>query len=289
LEKSLKPQPLKLQPLKRRAFTLIELLVVIAIIAILASILFPVFAQAREKARAITCVSNEKQLGLAILQYTQDYDETLPLANYTLNNDTSGNSNVTWLYTIDPYVKASMPAQVSQAGKRSVYVCPDFDLSGRTAGSGSLGLPYRPSLSYNANRNLFGTLALNIPPAIQTTSATLAKPQYPAQNVLLSESRGRCVWTDGIDDPVLWAAALPSQQICSAEYFTGRFRHSQGSNYLLLDGHAKWFRAPSPSYTGTIVNVDDYATFQPVKSGAAIIYQRSDNPSAAGWFLENGQ
>ena len=61
-----------------QGFTLIELLVVIAIIAILASILFPVFAQAREKARSISCLSNTNQVGLAILQYVQDYDEALP-------------------------------------------------------------------------------------------------------------------------------------------------------------------------------------------------------------------
>ncbi|HEV2472758.1 MAG TPA: prepilin-type N-terminal cleavage/methylation domain-containing protein, partial [Chthonomonadales bacterium] len=62
----------------RRGFTLIELLVVIAIIAILAAILFPVFAQAREKARAISCLSNEKELGLSVLMYVQDYDENFP-------------------------------------------------------------------------------------------------------------------------------------------------------------------------------------------------------------------
>src|SRR5436305_5829833 len=65
---------------QNRAFTLIELLVVIAIIAILAAILFPVFAQAREKARSISCLSNTKQLGLAVMMYVQDYDETFPLA-----------------------------------------------------------------------------------------------------------------------------------------------------------------------------------------------------------------
>ena len=68
----------------KKGFTLIELLVVIAIIAILASILFPVFASAREKARQATCASNLRQLALAVLQYTNDYDEVLPASNYYL-------------------------------------------------------------------------------------------------------------------------------------------------------------------------------------------------------------
>src|SRR5256885_15549422 len=64
--------------MKKRGFTLIELLVVIAIIAILAAILFPVFAQAREKARQAACMSNLRQIGLAFAQYVQDYDERMP-------------------------------------------------------------------------------------------------------------------------------------------------------------------------------------------------------------------
>src|ERR1700709_633172 len=91
---------------RRRGFTLIELLVVIAIIAILAAILFPVFAQAREKARAITCVSNQKQIGTAIMMYLQDYDETFPMDQFDLiPNDVNDVSYRTWQSVIYPYLK----------------------------------------------------------------------------------------------------------------------------------------------------------------------------------------
>ncbi|GAB4468445.1 MAG: hypothetical protein OHK0029_40790 [Armatimonadaceae bacterium] len=94
----------------KRAFTLIELLVVIAIIAILAAILFPVFAQARAKARQVSGLSNQKQIGLGIMMYVQDYDETYPQAYYYKNNTatTNGGSSggyVTWTVTLQPYIK----------------------------------------------------------------------------------------------------------------------------------------------------------------------------------------
>lgn len=101
--------------MKRSGFTLIELLVVIAIIAILAAILFPVFAQAREKARAISCVSNEKQLALAILQYTQDYDEMYPVGF----GASSWTGNDLWDVKISPYIKSY-----------GAYICPDDSKAG---------------------------------------------------------------------------------------------------------------------------------------------------------------
>lgn len=81
------PDPRSLASRKRCAFTLIELLVVIAIIAILAAILFPVFAQAREKARQTSCMSNLKQIGLGTMGYTQDYDDTLFQREYRITGD----------------------------------------------------------------------------------------------------------------------------------------------------------------------------------------------------------
>src|SRR5438105_3811838 len=94
---------------RKHAFTLIELLVVIAIIAILAAILFPVFAQAREKARGISCLSNLKQSGLAYAMYTQDYDESTPLQKSPVTQRDANNyfavSGGYWYMLIQPYVK----------------------------------------------------------------------------------------------------------------------------------------------------------------------------------------
>src|SRR5471032_3062991 len=104
---------------QRAGFTLIELLVVIAIIAILASILFPVFARARENARRASCQSNEKQIGLGIAQYTQDYDEKLPInhsnlsQNYGVQFYNDPGANMNYLTSILPYTKSTQ-----------IYLCP---------------------------------------------------------------------------------------------------------------------------------------------------------------------
>src|SRR5580658_4337487 len=102
----------------RRAFTLIELLVVIAIIAILAAILFPVFAQAREEARKTTCLSNVKQLNLGVQMYIQDYDETIPLLDGSNPGD-NGSHVVVWQDTVQPYIK-----------NYGVVFCPDNAANG---------------------------------------------------------------------------------------------------------------------------------------------------------------
>ncbi|MBM3458756.1 MAG: DUF1559 domain-containing protein [Armatimonadetes bacterium] len=99
-------------PRNRRGFTLIELLVVIAIIAILAAILFPVFAQAREKARQAACMSNVKQIGLGVMMYSQDYDEKLPILGVLAEG------RGRWMWQVNPYVK-----------NRQVFTCPHTPLN----------------------------------------------------------------------------------------------------------------------------------------------------------------
>src|SRR3954468_11388757 len=102
---------------RNQGFTLIELLVVIAIIAILAAILFPVFAQAREKARQSSCASNMKQLGLGILQYVQDFDEQFPIGSATAGSVGIGYTGG-WAHPIIPYLK-----------NVDVYKCPNDSTS----------------------------------------------------------------------------------------------------------------------------------------------------------------
>ena len=294
-----------------KAFTLIELLVVIAIIAILAAILFPVFAQAKAAAKKTACLSNIKQLGIAALLYNNDSDDNYPLANWTpgtwngatFSGDASGNSNITWLYTLDPYVKSSMPQSVGQAGNRSIYVCPEFDISGRANDADP-----RPSLSYTINRNLAGTLAANISFAAMVPSKSATALGSPAQTILLGENRGRTVWTDGDDDPAdysVWvglSGTNASGAVASAEEFIGRARHNSGGNYLLADGHSKYQKSPDTfaigaganagliNYAATAKSIDnvlaDYALFLPVKSGGPVVYAKSFNPSGIYW-LEN--
>src|SRR5260370_13039338 len=115
----------------RRAFTLIELLVVIAIIAILAAILFPVFAQAREKARSISCLSNTKQIGTALMMYVQDYDEFYPINLYVGYEGSGAPCMMTAFQEINPYQKNAQ-----------VFICPsDAHKLNLNLGFSIIGLP----------------------------------------------------------------------------------------------------------------------------------------------------
>jgi prepilin-type N-terminal cleavage/methylation domain-containing protein/prepilin-type processing-associated H-X9-DG protein len=111
-----------------KGFTLIELLVVIAIIAILAAILFPVFAQAREKARQVTCLSNEKQIGIAIMMYAQDYDDTYPWTQWNQDPTWATKTGLWgWYRMVYPYVKnGDMTSGGFSDGAGGIWKCPSI-------------------------------------------------------------------------------------------------------------------------------------------------------------------
>jgi prepilin-type N-terminal cleavage/methylation domain-containing protein/prepilin-type processing-associated H-X9-DG protein len=175
---------------KQTGFTLIELLVVIAIIAILAAILFPVFAQAREKARQSSCLNNEKQLGLAVLQYGQDYDENYPYG--ALEGGVAGQpwQNISWVNPLLPYVKSY-----------GVFFCPDDDQTGsRTPAWMGQGISYAVNSNYGnwdgTGFPLIGLFGVSLIQAgttgwIHPNPQTFAAVNYPADTVMLTEHFGK--------------------------------------------------------------------------------------------------
>ncbi len=215
---------------QRRGFTLIELLVVIAIIAILAAILFPVFAQAREKARGISCLSNCRQSATATLMYVQDYDETFPMSLY-LARDTAP-CVYSFYLEIYPYQKN---AQIMQCPSKPQAV----DLvRGWAIISAATGLPRLCTgspqfLSYNFNyaviengapSNIFGN---NPNRAVKS----LASIEYPVETALIS---------DGV--PTLTGINRPPNYGCGLFFSPVDARHSLMINANYVDGHAKNIR-----------------------------------------------
>jgi prepilin-type N-terminal cleavage/methylation domain-containing protein/prepilin-type processing-associated H-X9-DG protein len=245
---------------RHSAFTLIELLVVIAIIAILAAILFPVFAQAREKARQASCLNNLKQAGIGMMQYVQDYDGTYPhnAGNATVNNYPDINSlgqvypfNIHWQQQLYPYHKSW-----------AIYLCPSDPnpLPAKINNPGVSGYRGPADSSYAINSQLFqfgevnGVTAGSLP-----ESRWCRRPismSYPRQalprsfsaseaaansagisrlnrvrfaNVAVSTERNSCA--GGTPDPTLFVGKEDA-----------RTRHQGGQIMLFADGHAKWLR-----------------------------------------------
>ncbi len=234
----------------RIGFTLIELLVVIAIIAILAAILFPVFAKAREKARQISCASNEKQLGLGFLQYVQDNDETFPQGT----NAAATASGRGWAGQIFPYVKSV-----------GVYKCPD-DATSDNAGNTPISYGYNSNLSpYPGGGTVTNALAsLNAP----ASAVMLFEMVNAATSVPLGTApeNGSCAGNGQISPNQGTTIGVPDGHSAAGSagknYDTGRLgglatsslnltgRHTDGANYLLTDGHVKYLKgaAVSPGY-----------------------------------------
>ncbi len=231
----------------RNAFTLIELLVVIAIIALLAAILFPVFAQAREKARQTSCLSNIKQLGLAYTMYMGDYDDTMPI---TIMNGPSAS----WINASQPYIK-----------NRGIYRC----LSDKTSKPWATTdqqwnepyyLPgtYTPNPEYAKYRRcsyVFNVWLMGPTPDFPFTYGLAPKIAAPASVIYLAEQVENSPTPD-LDhfSPMCWGNPDPGYVALSGYSCTGYYwnastrentelalhRHTDGSNYAYFDGHAKW-------------------------------------------------
>jgi prepilin-type N-terminal cleavage/methylation domain-containing protein/prepilin-type processing-associated H-X9-DG protein len=225
---------------RRAAFTLIELLVVIAIIAILAAILFPVFAQAREKARQASCLSNCKQIGTAVSMYAQDYDETLPNAgpDWPGNNKhpvyRAGYGWAMWAILLDPYIKS-----------RKVWVCP----SGPTSGGAYEWGPKTDRLTVNLGYNeylFWGADAKNNWASLALLSGA---PAGIAGIAVIADSGLGGIFHDfGTDDPGYKPIAGEEPRWgmhrlkCANAYPTGNqcpYRHTGGgASVVFADGHA---------------------------------------------------
>jgi len=211
----------------RRGFTLIELLVVIAIIAILAAILFPVFARAREKARTTACLSNVKELATAVHMYVQDYDETMPgYTVYTSNSASvprpySGGSG-TYLYWMDvlwPYVL-----------NREVFRCPSYSTTSST--DIFQGYGWNAGVGYCINHPTRGRNATPPAPNGYYDGYKLAEIKYPSQTIVIFDATAACVQGD----------LTTSYHVNSATYSPWAIRHSGGDNFAFCDGHAKWVK-----------------------------------------------
>lgn len=202
---------------QRRGFTLIELLVVIAIIAILAAILFPVFAKAREAARQSSCNSNIRQISTAVLMYVQDFDELLPRA------DCDGlSSGQDWNISCQPYMKNT-----------GIFRCPSqspttgMDVQPAAANPCGGGRPNLPT-SFTGHRVNYG---FNL---VRHAQGMAAISQVSSQFMLMENS-----------NPWAWTTLNQDGTSQANTYIPGagfRDRHNQGCNVSFLDGHCKFYR-----------------------------------------------
>jgi prepilin-type N-terminal cleavage/methylation domain-containing protein/prepilin-type processing-associated H-X9-DG protein len=199
----------------RAGLTLIELLVVIAIIAILAAILFPVFARARQMARQTSCLSNVKQLSLAIDMYTEDYDEVL-IPSRQWSGGTPTPATLIWPAYLAPYARDTQ-----------IFICPS------AAGKSQYGQTWadRGPLSIGLNRDMEN----------RTTNLAYALSQFgePASTILLADSTPAPTGTGsgGGRGFQVQADRQPDAQSAVSS------RHNGGANVGFLDGHAKWYAA----------------------------------------------
>jgi len=190
---------------------------------------------------------------------------------------------------VEPYIKGGYTrtaavAVGSAAGKKlSIYVCPSYDKPKRAFG-------LNPSWSYVINSNLAPPRAQNpsrpdIPDEwLNQPPSSLASVNAPANTVLVAEGTGGRVYTPGNDTGVYrFYPAWGVGKDTSLTWVYARNRHSGGSNYLLADGHAKWYKAPDPGFIPGATPIED----TPIQSNIGVAYQKSLSPNANAWFRED--
>jgi prepilin-type N-terminal cleavage/methylation domain-containing protein/prepilin-type processing-associated H-X9-DG protein len=210
---------------QRLGFTLIELLVVIAILAILAAILFPVFSQTRENARRASCQSNLRQIGLGLLQYSQDYDEKMVRAWYGGNGASDAVLRYKWMDAVYPYVKSEQ-----------VFNCPSHFMY--SWAHGSPGGPYKFRSgnrygSYAINAAYWGDGDFEQSPAGEWDTS-LAAVQDPAGSIWIGDSSGHSefAWENKTDQP-----SVVDDSPRWLDYLSER--HLGTAVVLYCDGHVK--------------------------------------------------
>jgi len=226
-----------------RGFTLIELLVVIAIIAILASILFPVFARARENARRASCQSNLKQIALGVFMYTQDYDERMPRTRFSAllvtPTDPYG-----WADMMQPYLKST---QIFQCPSETNSVNTSVGLNGSAPSVTAAGYSdyFMNAAVYNQSDAAFVSPALTV--LLGDSTSGNSYNNYDGCFSSYADQTG-----GGSVGATCTTAASYITNLISSTGITAAGRHLDGANYAFADGHVKWLKGSIIS--GTVIN-----------------------------------